>query len=108
MRPERSDLYFHQQPVGPMANLAYLVGSCSTREALVVDPAWDVDALLDRAEAAGMEGIGALVTHYHPDHVGGEIFGHHLEGVARLLERRPVPLHVNEHEAEPHEPKRLP
>jgi glyoxylase-like metal-dependent hydrolase (beta-lactamase superfamily II) len=95
-----SDLYFHQLPVGEMANLAYLVGSRGTRECLVVDPAWEVDALLDRAEVDGMRVVGALVTHYHPDHVGGEVFGHRIEGVARLLERQPVPLHVNEREAE--------
>ena len=95
-----SDLYFHQLPVGEMANLAYLLGSRATRECLVVDPAWEVDALLDRAEADGMRVVGALVTHYHPDHVGGQVFGHRIEGVARLLERQPVPLHVNEREAE--------
>src|SRR5262245_15651029 len=83
-----------------MANFAYLVGSRSTREALVVDPAWSVDALLDRAAADGMRVVGALVTHYHQDHVGGRIFGFDIEGVARLLERAPVPIHVNEHEAE--------
>jgi len=95
-----SDLYFAQLPVGPMANLAYLVGSRSAREALVVDPAWDVDALLDRAETDGVRVVGALVTHYHPDHVGGALFGHEIEGVARLLERCPVPIHANTVEAE--------
>jgi glyoxylase-like metal-dependent hydrolase (beta-lactamase superfamily II) len=94
-----SDLYFAQLPVGPMANLAYLVGSRSVREALLVDPAWDVDALLDRAEADGVRIVGALVTHYHPDHVGGALFGHDIEGVARLLERSPVPIHANALEA---------
>ena len=95
-----SDLYFAQIPVGSMANLAYLVGSRSTREVLLVDPAWSVDALLDRAEVDGMKPVGALVTHYHQDHVGGEIFGMQIEGVPRLLERCPVPLYVNEHEAD--------
>jgi glyoxylase-like metal-dependent hydrolase (beta-lactamase superfamily II) len=95
-----TDLYFAQIPVGQMENLAYLIGSRSTREVLLVDPAWSVDALLDRAEADGMRPVGALVTHYHQDHVGGEIFGMHIEGVARLLERAPVPIFVNEHEAE--------
>ena len=47
-----------------------------------------------------MEVAGALVTHYHQDHVGGSIFGMDIEGVERLLERLPVPLHVNEQEAE--------
>ena len=92
-------LYFRQLPVGEMANLAYLVGSRETREALVVDPAWDVDALLDRAEADGMRVVGALVTHYHQDHVGGDLFGFSIEGLGRLLERCPVPIHVNEREA---------
>ena len=95
-----SDLYFRQVPVGQMANLAYLVGSQSTREALLVDPAWSVDALLDQAETDGMKVIGALVTHYHQDHVGGRIMGFDIEGVARLLERHPVPIYVNEHEGD--------
>ena len=80
---DASDLYFAQIPVGQMANLAYLIGSRSTREALVVDPAWSVDALLDRAEADDMRIVGALVTHYHQDHVGGSIFGMEIEGVPR-------------------------
>jgi glyoxylase-like metal-dependent hydrolase (beta-lactamase superfamily II) len=95
-----SDLYFRQIAVGEMANLAYLIGSLSSREALVVDPAWSVDALLDQAAADGVQVVGALVTHYHQDHVGGRIFGFDIEGVARLLERHPVPIHVNELEAE--------
>jgi glyoxylase-like metal-dependent hydrolase (beta-lactamase superfamily II) len=95
-----SDLYFRQELVGEMANFAYLVGSRSSREALIVDPAWSVDALLDAAEADGMQVVGALVTHYHQDHVGGRIFGFDIEGVARLLARRPMPIHVHAHEAE--------
>jgi len=95
-----TDLYFRQLAVGQMANLAYLIGSLSARQAFVVDPAWSVDALLDQAEADGMEVVGALVTHYHQDHVGGSIFGMEIEGVPRLLERKPVPIHVNDREAE--------
>lgn len=95
-----SDLYFEQIPVGEMANLAYLVGSRETREVLLVDPAWSVDALLDKAFADGMTPVGALTTHYHQDHVGGSIFGMEIEGVARLLERQPMPIYVNEHEAD--------
>jgi glyoxylase-like metal-dependent hydrolase (beta-lactamase superfamily II) len=95
-----SDLYFHQLHVGQMANLAYVVGSRSARQAVIVDPAWSVDALLDRAESDDMEVVGALVTHYHQDHVGGSIFGMDIEGVDRLLTRKPVPIHVNVHEAD--------
>jgi len=95
-----SDLYFVQEPVGEMANLAYLIGSRTTREALLVDPAWDVAALLDRAERDGMKVVGSLVTHYHQDHVGGQIFGMSIEGLPRLMELRPAPVHVNAREAQ--------
>ena len=47
-----------------------------------------------------MKVVGALVTHYHQDHVGGSIFGMNIEGVGRLLARQPMPIYVNEHEAE--------
>jgi glyoxylase-like metal-dependent hydrolase (beta-lactamase superfamily II) len=97
---QTSDLYFQQIPVGEMANLTYLIGSRSSGEALLVDPAWSVDALLDRAEADEVRVTGALVTHYHQDHVGGSIFGMEIEGLPRLLERHPVPIHVNTHEAD--------
>jgi len=83
-----------------MANFAYLVGSRSERQALLVDPAWNVDGLLKLAAADDMEIVGALVTHYHQDHVGGSLFGHEIEGVADLLARKPVPIHTNELEAD--------
>jgi hydroxyacylglutathione hydrolase len=98
--PNESDLYFRQAAVGEMANFAYLLGSRQTRQALLVDPAWDVDGLLDQAESDGMEVVGALVTHYHQDHVGGALFGQSIPGLDRLMERKPMPVHVNKHEAQ--------
>ncbi len=95
-----SDLYFRQFPVGQMANFVYMIGSLRTREALIVDPAWEIDQLLDQAETDGMDVVGALVTHYHQDHVGGSIFGMDIEGLDRLMARKPVKVHVNKHEAE--------
>jgi glyoxylase-like metal-dependent hydrolase (beta-lactamase superfamily II) len=97
---EESDLYFAQQMVGEMANLAYVVGSREQRKAFVVDPAWDVQGLIDLAAKDDVEVVGALVTHYHQDHVGGEIFDHNIEGLAKLLEIKPMPIHVNKHETE--------
>ena len=108
--PEET-LYFRQllagrqlavtNPVaGQMANFMYLLGDPASRRALVVDPAWDVHTLLEVAQEDGYEVEGALVTHYHPDHVGGDLFGVQVEGVVRLLEQRAVPLYVNKHEAE--------
>ncbi len=97
---DASDLYFRQIAVGQMANFAYLIGSRTTREALLVDAAWSVDALLDLAEADDMNVVGALATHYHQDHIGGEIFGMAIEGLSRLMERKPVPIYVHRLEAE--------
>ncbi len=85
---------------GQMRNFMYLIGDPVSREAVVVDPAWDVGGLIDRAAADGYRLKGALVTHYHPDHVGGDLFGMEIDGLARLLELEAVPIWVNRHEAE--------
>jgi hydroxyacylglutathione hydrolase len=82
-----------------MVNFVYLLGDRSTGECVIVDPAYAVDELLDLAEADGMRVSGVLATHYHPDHVGGSMMGHHIEGVTRLLERQQVPVHVQRDEA---------
>jgi glyoxylase-like metal-dependent hydrolase (beta-lactamase superfamily II) len=83
-----------------MRNFAYLVGDRQTHQALVVDPAYGVDDLLAVAAADGMDVVGALVTHHHPDHVGGSFMGIAVEGVAELLARRSVPVHANETEVD--------
>src|SRR5207249_2110526 len=71
------------------------IGDPAKREALIVDPAWDVRGILDVAAADGYRVVGALVTHFHPDHVGGDLFGREIEGAARLLELNPCPLYTN-------------
>ncbi|MBA2323965.1 MAG: MBL fold metallo-hydrolase [Pseudonocardiales bacterium] len=83
-----------------MVNFSYLIGDPVSREAVVVDPAYDPRGLLDVLAADDMRLTGVLVTHHHPDHVGGDIFGHSLSGLADLLGLAPVPVHVNQHEAE--------
>ena len=77
-----------------MRNFAYLIGDRVTGECVVVDPAYDVAGLAAIAEGDGMTISGALVTHYHPDHCGGEMMGFHIEGVEALLETHDVPIHV--------------
>jgi hydroxyacylglutathione hydrolase len=98
---EAHDLYFRQVLVGPMQNFIYLLGSRTTRECLIVDPAWDTQALLDLAAEDDMRVIGSLVTHYHPDHVGGAMGTFRVPGgVAELLGRAGGHIHVNKHEAD--------
>jgi hydroxyacylglutathione hydrolase len=83
-----------------MANFVYLVGDEETRECMVVDPAWDVGGVIDYVEREDVRLTGALVTHYHPDHVGGHIFGYEISGLADLLSICPVPVYVNAIEAD--------
>ena len=82
-----------------MVNFSYLIGDRATGEAVVVDPAYGVGDLVDAAQADGMTLTGALVTHHHPDHVGGSMMGYSIEGLAELLSRVQVPVHANRHEA---------
>ena len=97
---EPQELFFQQIAVGEMANLAYVIGSRETREVVLVDPAWAIDELLECVETNKMQAVGALATHYHQDHVGGEIFGQTIEGVGKLLEEISIPIHVHKEEAQ--------
>jgi glyoxylase-like metal-dependent hydrolase (beta-lactamase superfamily II) len=83
-----------------MVNFVYLIGDRETGEALVVDPAYDIRGILDVAAADGMRIVGALATHYHPDHVGGSMMGITISGVRELLILHPVPIHVQHDEAD--------
>jgi glyoxylase-like metal-dependent hydrolase (beta-lactamase superfamily II) len=82
-----------------MANYVYLIGDNETRECMVVDPAWDVDGILKIVDQDDMTLTGALITHYHPDHIGGHLFGQDIPGVTDLLEKRPVKIHMHKEEA---------
>jgi glyoxylase-like metal-dependent hydrolase (beta-lactamase superfamily II) len=81
-----------------MVNFVYLIGDRQSREALVVDPAYDIPGLLDLLEADDMALRGVLVTHYHADHAGGSLMGQRIAGLADLLERAATPVHVNREE----------
>jgi len=94
------ELIIEQIQVGPMQNFAYIVGSSSSREVAVVDPAWDIAGLLDVINERGYKLVAALVTHYHPDHCGGSFGSNNVNGVAELLETNPVRIYTNKVEAD--------
>lgn len=109
--PDSNQIYFKQllsgrdfatddQLAKQMVNFVYLIGDKSTRECMIIDPAYAVGELLSVAEQDGMRVVGALATHYHPDHVGGSMMGANIDGIATLLEKTDIPIHVQELEAQ--------
>ena len=81
-----------------MVNFVYAIGDRESRECVLIDPAYAVNELLDIVEGDDMKVTGVLVTHFHADHIGGNMMGHSVEGVATLLERCNCPVHVQRDE----------
>ncbi|MBI2160242.1 MAG: MBL fold metallo-hydrolase [Candidatus Rokubacteria bacterium] len=97
-------IYLRQLELGPMQNFVYLVGDPVTRECVVVDPAWEIDTIVETVQADGMTLTGALVTHTHQDHVGGSLeswgMPGRIAGVEELLERVKAKVYVHKAERE--------
>lgn len=83
-------LYVRRLELGPMQNFVYLVGPADRPETAVIDPAWDVDAILSAAGEDGRRLTHALVSHRHHDHVNG---------LAPLLERLDLRVVVHRDDA---------
>jgi hydroxyacylglutathione hydrolase len=80
-----SRIFFEQIEMGPMQNFVYFVGDRDLARLAVVDPAWDPEAILDVARRNDLEITHLLVTHYHPDHLGGRMMGMSVRGAQDLL-----------------------
>jgi hydroxyacylglutathione hydrolase len=78
--------------LGPAQTNAYLVADPQTKEAAVIDPAWDGHIILKAAQDRGWR-IGHLwYTHAHFDHIGG------AAAIADALNPLPhVALHPEDH-----------
>jgi hydroxyacylglutathione hydrolase len=78
--------------LGPAQTNAYLVADSETKEAVVIDPAWDGHVILKAAQDRGWR-IGHLwYTHAHFDHIGG------AAAIADALNPLPhVALHPEDH-----------
>jgi len=78
-----------------MKNFTYALGDRRSGEAVLVDPAYRPREIMEMLKADGMTLVGAIATHYHPDHIGGTLIGQqHLAGIVELLEIQDVPVHV--------------
>jgi hydroxyacylglutathione hydrolase len=79
-----------QMEVGLLQNLCEILYCPDTREAAIVDPAWEVDRLLAEVKRLNLKVTTALITHTHNDHI---------EGVGELVEKTGAAVVVNPREA---------
>jgi len=77
--------------LGPVATNAYLVANQETKEAAVVDPAWDGPFIIEAAETRGWKISQIWLTHAHFDHIGG------VADLLKFLEPKPsLALHKDD------------
>jgi hydroxyacylglutathione hydrolase len=78
--------------LGPAQTNAYLVADSETKDAAVIDPAWDGHIILEAAQKRGWRIAHLWYTHAHFDHIGG------AGAIADALNPLPlVALHPNDH-----------
>lgn len=58
-----------QLKLGPMDNFSYVVWDTGLREAAVIDPAWQPEAIEEFLQKENLALKLLLLTHAHPDHV---------------------------------------
>ncbi|MDD2921842.1 MAG: MBL fold metallo-hydrolase [Anaerolineales bacterium] len=78
--------------LGPVQTNAYLIADPQTKEAAVIDPAWDGALILAAAQKRGWRIAHLWYTHAHFDHIGG------AGAIADALNPLPlVALHPEDH-----------
>lgn len=66
-------LVFEQIKVGDMENYTYLLGDSETKEAAIVDPAWEIDKLIQIIKNHNLQVKYIINTHCHYDHTDGNV-----------------------------------
>jgi hydroxyacylglutathione hydrolase len=61
----------HALELGPMENFVYLLHDHASGRAAVIDPAWEVDAVIALAKKKNVRITDILLTHSHHDHING-------------------------------------
>ncbi len=86
----QNKIFVMQMELGMMANFVYLIGCPETKEAAVIDPAWEVDTILREAEKNDLKITKALLTHTHFDH---------CNGVGELVEKTDAKVYIHKEES---------
>ncbi len=75
--------------VGPMGNNTYLVGDEASQQAVIIDPSFDSEVVLEEAQRRGWAIVAIWLTHAHFDHIAG------VAALANAFEPElPVGLHA--------------
>jgi len=72
-------------PVGPLQCNCSIVGDENSREAIVIDPGDDIEAIMEIVARHGLQVKQIVVTHAHIDHIGGAVKLKQLTGAPILL-----------------------
>jgi hydroxyacylglutathione hydrolase len=85
MTQDSASFRVHTMELGPMENFIYFIEDLNTKKTAIVDPAWDVGAILQFAQQNNFNITDILLTHSHSDHVNG---------VNGVLEHHDAQLHL--------------
>jgi len=77
-------------PVGPLQCNCSVIGDEATREAMVIDPGDDIEAVLALIDKHNLQVKQIVITHAHIDHVGGAMN-------LRSATRAPILLNQNDY-----------
>lgn len=77
--------------VGPLQCNCSIVGDENNREAMVIDPGDDIDAVMEIVTRHGLQVKQIVVTHAHIDHVGGAM---------KLKQRTGAPILLNQNDSD--------
>jgi len=81
----------HALELGPMENFVYLIRDHDSGRAAIVDPAWDVQQVIELAQQHNVTITDILLTHSHHDHING---------INDVLNNDDAQLHLLKSEAE--------
>ncbi|MHB8566702.1 MAG: MBL fold metallo-hydrolase [Nitrososphaerales archaeon] len=71
MKIENSELVLEQVPVGSHKNFCYIVADRKSCEAIVIDPAWEIELIKNKIDGYGLKVDFIINTHAHFDHIEG-------------------------------------